>query len=208
MNSYVELYNRMEDKKVFEKDLLFATLETSVRNIKLPNNKSFLLCDTVGFVSDLPHDLVKAFRSTLEEVCQADLLLHVMDFSNPNYMKQIKVTTETLKQIGAEDIPVIYVYNKIDLVDAPIPCNGENIVYISARGNIGLDELTCIISKKIFSEYKECQMLIPYDKGHIVYYLNENANIKSTVYKTNGTLLTLECRQVDYMRYQQFLNAD
>jgi len=117
MNALVEKFINDEDKKVFEKNMLFATLETYVRNIKLDNNKSFLLSDTVGFVGDLPHSLVKAFRSTLEEVCDADLLLHVIDISNPNYENHINVTNETLNQIGADNIPVIYVYNKVDLME-------------------------------------------------------------------------------------------
>lgn len=206
MNALVELYNKFKDKKVLEKDMLFATLETSIRNIRLPDSKTFLLSDTVGFVSDLPHDLVKAFRSTLEEACEADLLIHVIDFSNPNYKQQIEVTLETLKQIGAEDIPIIYAYNKIDLVNFKTPENQGNSVYISAKKNIGLDSLISLISQKVFTQYAQCEMLIPYDKGYIVSYLNENANIKSTVYESKGTLLTLECKQVDYKRYQQFLN--
>ncbi|MBS7728396.1 50S ribosome-binding GTPase, partial [Vibrio cholerae] len=96
------------------KDMLFATLETSVRNIDLPDNKSFLLTDTVGFVSKLPHHLVKAFRSTLEEVAEADLLIHVVDYANPNYEQLIDITNETLKKIGVENIPTIYAYNKSD----------------------------------------------------------------------------------------------
>ena len=84
MNAMIDQFQKGEDKKVFEKDMLFATLETSVRKITLPNNKGFLLSDTVGFVNKLPHELVKAFRSTLEEVREAQLLLHVVDFSNPN----------------------------------------------------------------------------------------------------------------------------
>ncbi|QHQ63483.1 GTPase HflX [Anaerocolumna sedimenticola] len=115
MNVMLDLYNPNAEKKVFEKDMLFATLETSVRNITLPDNKNFLLTDTVGFISKLPHHLVKAFRSTLEEVAEADLLIHVIDYSNPNYKEQMKVTQETLKELGADQIPVIYAFNKVDL---------------------------------------------------------------------------------------------
>ena len=99
MNAMLEIYNGTEEKQVFEKDMLFATLETSVRNIDLPDNKSFLLTDTVGFVSKLPHHLVKAFRSTLEEVAEADLLIHVVDYANSNYEQLIDITNETLKKI-------------------------------------------------------------------------------------------------------------
>ena len=110
-------------KKVLEADMLFATLDTSVRRIDAPGNIPFLLSDTVGFVSDLPHTLVKAFRSTLDEVCCADLLLEVVDFSDPDYREQIQVTAKTLDEIGAGHIPVVYLYNKTDL--AILSASGE-----------------------------------------------------------------------------------
>lgn len=205
MNTIVEIYKGSDEKKVFEKDMLFATLETSVRSIRLPDNKIFLLSDTVGFVSDLPHDLVKAFRSTLQEVCEADLLIHVVDFSNPNYKQQRQVTLDTLKQIGAEDIPILYAYNKIDLVEHDIlEAEGDN-VFISAKKNIGIDKLIDLISEKIFTDYVHCQMLIPFDRGNILSYLNQNAHIQSRVYISEGTLLSLECKTADYARYQEFL---
>ena len=95
----VKKTDKKEEKKVFEENMLFATLTTSSRNIALPNNHSFVLSDTVGFVQDLPHSLVEAFHSTLEEVLEADLLLHVIDASNPEYTKHIQVTEETLEEI-------------------------------------------------------------------------------------------------------------
>jgi GTP-binding protein HflX len=204
LNAMVELSYKPDNKKVFEKDMLFATLDTSVRNITLKDNKSFLLSDTVGFINKIPHNLIKAFRATLEEVKQADLLLCVADVSNPDHQKQIDVTNEVLMQIGIEGIPIIYVYNKADLTDLSIPFVRGNNVYISARDKVGLNELTQVISKYIFKEYVECRMLIPYDKGNIVSYLNENANIKSVSYETVGTLLTMECRESDYQRYKEF----
>jgi GTP-binding protein HflX len=151
MNALVEKFINDEDKKVFEKNMLFATLETYVRNIKLDNNKSFLLSDTVGFVGDLPHSLVKAFRSTLEEVCDADLLLHVIDISNPNYENHINVTNETLNQIGADNIPVIYVYNKVDLMELDT-FNIEGML-VSAKKYIGIEELLESICKNIFMDF-------------------------------------------------------
>lgn len=207
MNAMVEMFQKSEAKKVFEKDMLFATLETSVRNIKLPNKKAFLLSDTVGFVSNLPHNLVKAFRTTLEEVCEADLLIHVVDYSNPDYKKQIEVTADTLKQIGAERIPVIYAYNKVDLVDFGVPISQNDCVYISAKDKTGIDELIRLISEKVFTEYVQCKMLIPYENGNLVSYFNGNANIQSTSYEGDGTLLTLECKKADYQKYQQFLHS-
>lgn len=205
MNAMVENYKKSEDKKVFEKDMLFATLETSVRSIRLRDNKTFLLSDTVGFVSNLPHDLVKAFRSTLEEVREADLLIHVVDFSNPYYKQHIEVTIETLKQIGADNIPVIYAYNKIDLVQGEIPDNQGNIVYLSAKKDIGHEDLVSAICRKVFIDYVQCKMLIPFSQGNLVSYFNENAYVKSISYLNEGTLLDLECKEADLEKYHQFL---
>ncbi len=209
MNALIERCNKSEEKKVFEKDMLFATLETSVRSIRLEDNKTFLLSDTVGFVSDLPHDLVKAFRSTLQEIIEADLLIHVIDISNSHYKEQIEVTTDTLKQIGAEHIPVIYAYNKTDLIDLEmIPKPEQEGLFIAAKKNKGIDELISLISQKVFTDYIICDMLIPYNKGDIVAYLNENAAIRSVAYQEDGTLLNLECKLTDYKRYEEFLRKD
>ncbi len=208
MNAMVEMFKKSEAKKVFEKNMLFATLETSVRNITLPDNKAFLLSDTVGFVSNLPHNLVKAFRTTLEEVREADLLIHVVDLSNPDYKQQIEVTSETLKQIGAENIPMIYAYNKIDLVDFDIPAVHNDCVSISAKNKAGIDQLINLISQQIFTQYVQCRMLIPYESGSIVSYFKDNANVQSMSYEGNGIVLTLECKEADYQKYQQFLLED
>lgn len=204
MNVMIDLYNSSKDKQVFEKDMLFATLETSVRNIKLHDNKSFLLTDTVGFINKLPHHLIKAFRSTLEEVAEADILIHVVDYSNPNYKQQIEVTNETLKELGVENIPVIYVYNKIDLVEGEI-LKEKDCVYISAKNKIGINELVNVICEKAFAEYIHCDMLIPYNKGNTLSYLRDNASIISTQYKDNGILISLECKEADYERYKEYL---
>ncbi|EQB88885.1 GTP-binding protein HflX [Clostridium punense] len=205
MNTMIDAYKNTEEKKVFEKDMLFATLETAVRSIVLPDNKTFLLTDTVGFVSNLPHDLVKAFRSTLEEVCEADLLVHVVDLSNPNYNHEIEVTNDTLNQIGAGDIPVIYAYNKIDLAQEPMDIQQEDSVQISAKNGIGIDKLTNLIREKIFVDYVQCKMLIPYDKGDITSYLRANANVKLVKYENEGTLLNLECSKIDYEKLEEFV---
>ena len=115
MNALIEASSKSEEKQVFEKDMLFATLETEVRKISLKNKQPFLLSDTVGFVSKLPHHLVEAFKSTLEELKDADLLLHVIDGSNNDYMKQVETTNEVLKSLELGDKPMIYVINKCDL---------------------------------------------------------------------------------------------
>lgn len=204
MNAMLDVYQSQTDKKVFEKNMLFATLETSVRRIEVADNKSFLLTDTVGFISKLPHQLVKAFRSTLEEVCEADVIIHVVDYSNPNYKYQIEVTQETLKEIGVSNIPVIYAYNKIDLLDDNTSRIEEDRVYISAKKKDGIDKLVYAIRQSAFPVYTNCEMLIPYDKGSIVSYLNDNTNIKSTEYLEDGIFMSLECKQADYEKFKHY----
>ena len=204
MNSMIDLYSSSIDKKVFEKDMLFATLETYVRNIKLLNNKAFLLSDTVGFISKLPHQLINAFRSTLEEIAEADMLVHVADYSNPNYKQHIEVTKETLKELGADNIPVIYAYNKIDLAEGEITKDEKDCIYISAKNKAGIDELVNEICKRAFPQHVCCQLLIPYEKGDILSYFKDNANIKSTEYNSDGVLISMECKESDYERYKQF----
>lgn len=203
MNSMIDTFKDSEEKKVFEKDMLFATLETSIRSIKLDDNKKFLLSDTVGFVSNLPHNLIKAFRSTLEEVCEADLLLHVVDISNPDYKHHLKVTNDTLKEIGAESVPMIYVYNKIDLVDDYL--TDKNGVYISAKKNLGIYKLVETISTKVFNNYINCNMFIPYDKGNLLSYLNDNARVIDRKYRNDGTELSIECSNIDYEKYREYV---
>lgn len=205
MNAMLERFSPEQEKQVLEKDMLFATLETSVRSISLEDNKTFLLTDTVGFVSKLPHHLIKAFRSTLEEVAEADLLIHVVDYANPEYERMIEITNRTLEEIGIKDIPVIYAYNKSDLTDQAIPEVGEDRVYLSAKQRIGLDELVSLIRQQVFKDYIRCDMLIPYDQGAVVSYLNEQANILNTAYEEEGTRLTLECKKSDYGKYQHYV---
>lgn len=206
MNAMLDTYNpSSQEKQVFEKDMLFATLETSVRSIPLQDNKSFLLTDTVGFVSKLPHHLVKAFRSTLEEVAEADLLIHVVDYANPEFEQLIQITNETLKEIGVTDIPTIYAYNKSDLTEHHIPEVQGDKVYMAAKSRIGISELVEQIRRQIFKDYIRCTMLVPYDQGTVVSYLNEHANIIETSYEEEGTKLYMECRLSDYGKYKQFV---
>ncbi|WP_054026069.1 GTPase HflX [Bacillus sp. FJAT-28004] len=202
MNALLEKYNPETTKQVFAQDMLFATLETSVRSIDLPDNKSFLLTDTVGFVSQLPHHLVKAFRSTLEEVTEADLLIHVVDYAHANYEQLVAVTNETLKELGAYDLPTIYAYNKCDLTDHAYPEVHETQVYLSAKKNIGLNELIQLIRDHVFDDYMECELLIPFSQGRLVAYFNEHAHVHSTDYESEGTRMKLECRVSDFERHR------
>lgn len=208
MNTFLSLYgNDNEDKKVFEKDMLFATLETSVRKIKLPDNKEFLLSDTVGFVSSLPHGLVKAFRSTLSEVVNADLIINVVDISDSNFLNHIFVTEQTLLEIGVENKPIITVFNKIDKLD--VEQEGRNdFVVISAKNAYNINELISVLTKKLFTNYLTCKMFFPYEKGDIVSYLNDKAYILEQRNVDDGIFLTLECSSQDYKKFFDYVWVD
>lgn len=166
-------------KEVFEKDMLFATLETSTRMIKTANNLQFLLTDTVGFVSKLPHQLIEAFKSTLEEITESDLIIHVVDAANLHYEEQIATTNQVLAEIGVKDIPMIYAFNKIDLLEDYfyIPTQYENAIRISATNNQNLDKLLAMIEDGLFKSYHNVTLVIPYTNVSIVSTIKDNAII-------------------------------
>lgn len=207
MNGLVQKYVGDDEKRVLEKDMLFATLDTTVRRINTGNNRDFLLSDTVGFINKLPHSLVKAFRSTLEEVKNADLLLHVVDYSDEYYREQMQTTVETLRDLEAGNIPVITVYNKADKRDDGIeyPKLVGDKIYLSAKENLSLNALTELILEKIYADYVTVTFLIPYEKGGLVSYFMENAQIISQEYKENGTKLTVKCYPADKEKYSGYI---
>ena len=204
MNALLTVSNAQSEKSVFEKNMLFATLETSTRHIQLPDNKQFLLTDTVGFVSKLPHQLVKAFRSTLEEVTEADLLLHVVDLSHPEFQTQIEITNKVLDELGVKETPMVYVYNKADLVEDEFTPSTKEAVRISAKNLTNIDTLIDCIKSHIFQHYVKASFLIPYDRGNLVSYLKEHANVFDTEYLENGTLITVECSEHDAYRLAEY----
>ena len=264
MNHMVERFVGDEEKKVLERDMLFATLDTTIRRINTGNNQDFLLTDTVGFIHKLPHGLVKAFHSTLEEIKGADLLLQVVDVSDPGYQEQMETTRETLRELGAGDIPMLIVFNKADrltntanttgkprnqteqeqklqdqkLQDQKLqdqnPQNqmlqlhktpdqekelqqmslgettyprtaGTNKIYISARQPESIELLVKEIIRRVYADYEEVRLLIPYDKGSIVSYLQENAQILEQSYEPEGTRLRVKCHHADAGKYEQYV---
>ena len=206
LNQLVSRFCKDDTKKVLEKNMLFDTLETSVRQIDPPTQKSFLLSDTVGFIDKLPHNLVKAFRSTLQEVQEADLLLHVVDFSDPDFSEHIRVTRDTLEELSASHIPVLYVYNKADKLDPSAkPKLVDNKLYISAKQELGIDALLSAIDSCLSKDDKEVKLLIPFSEGQIVSILTRDANILSTEYLAEGTLITVKgvASVIDrYLKYE------
>lgn len=207
MNHMVERFVGDEEKKVLEKDMLFATLDTTIRRINTGNNQDFLLTDTVGFIHKLPHGLVKAFRSTLEEIKGADLLLQVVDVSDPGYQEQMETTKETLRELGAGDIPMLIAFNKADrLFENPYPRTaGTNKIYISARQPESIELLVKEIIRRVYADYEEVRLLIPYEKGSIVSYLQENAKILEQTYEPEGTRMRVNCHHADAGKYEQYV---
>lgn len=207
LNKMVEQYVQEEDKKVLEKDMLFATLETTVRRIVTEDKRSFLLSDTVGFISNLPHNLIKAFRSTLEEAGNADLLLLVVDYSDPYYKEQMQVTRETLEQLEIFDIPILTVFNKADLkadLSFSLPKKTEHSIFMCAKNEEHIKALVGKIYDSMQKDYIACEMLIPFEEGQVVAYLKEHALIREMTYEEEGTRIELSVRKEDYGRYKAF----
>ena len=196
-----------DKRQVFEADMLFATLDTTVRRITVSRGQEFLLSDTVGFIHKLPTSLVEAFKSTLEEVTQADLLVQVVDGSDPHCQKHIEVTKSIITEIGAGHIPMITVYNKSDLCDPPVayPVTGateqtvDNVtnvnLYLCAKERSSIDCLCKTILDILHAKRTVRTFLIPYDRGNVVSFLMERSVVLQTEYTEEGTKITAECDQ-------------
>jgi len=209
MNKLLDLsIGETEGKKVYCEDLLFATLDTYHRRIVLEDKSEFILTDTVGFVSKLPHHLVEAFKATLDEVIEADLLIHVIDSSNENYDMQIKVTNGVLEDLKALNKATLYAFNKCDIGDNNITPRTKESVTISALTGYGIEDLIKSIKSHLFNNMIKCKMLIPFEKGEIYSYLHEKTNVSNVSYEANGTFLETELGEADYNKYRQYLVED
>ena len=199
-----------EDRRhieVFVKNMLFATLETSTRSIKLPTNQEFLITDTVGFVSNLPHHLIESFKSTLEEIKEADLIVHVVDASSPYAQTQIATTIEVLNEIGVIDIPTVYALNKVDLVKNKmfLPKVDKDAILISNETNEGIKDLIEYIKNSLFNDEITCKLLLPYDKGDIFTTLKEKAHVHNFSYENNGIVVEVTLSRYLYNLYNKYL---
>lgn len=204
MNGLLRLTQADAAKEVMVKDMLFATLDTAVRKITLPNQRQFLLSDTVGFVSHLPHQLVAAFKTTLQEAADADLLVQVVDCSDPHAEAMVQTTLQTLKEIGVHDVPLIYAYNKADRAQQPYPVVTGDAVTYSARDEASLQQLLQKISATIFADDVTQTYLIPYDQGRYLTLLNDNATVKRQEFQADGTLVEATSSQKLAGQLQQF----
>jgi len=188
------LLNRLTGADVLVDDSLFATLDPAVRRARTPAGRAFTLTDTVGFVRHLPHQLVEAFRSTLEEVAEADLILHVVDGSDADPLAQIAAVREVLGQIGAGKVPELVVVNKSDAAD-PIAAEGllrreRNAVLVSARTGDGLTALLDELDLQLPRRDKEITVLVPYDRGDLISRAHQEGEVMTVSHGQNGTELT------------------
>lgn len=182
------LLNLLTGAGVLAEDKLFATLDPTSRAIELPDGRSLLLIDTVGLIRRLPHHLVEAFWSTLEEAANADIIIHVCDVSDNEAAEKADVTLKTLADLGAAEIPVVTVLNKCDLIAENIP-EDDSTVKISAKHNQGIDRLLRVIADKLPETAKRMKLLLPYDKAGISAKLRENGKVFSEEYTENGVLV-------------------
>ena len=180
------LLNALTDAGVLAQDMLFATLDPTVRALTLPDGRKVLLVDTVGLVSRLPHHLVEAFHSTLEEAVNADLILNVCDLSSPDFDQQLSVTQEVLRELGAQEVPVLTVLNKCDLVEVPPLTLDKHSAAISARSGLGLDTLLQKIAQNLPETHRRLQLLLPYDKAGLAAEIRQEGQILREDYRPQG----------------------
>lgn len=202
------LLEEQEDagRQVLVKDQLFATLDTSLRRIDLPFAPAMICVDTVGFVSDLPHELIHAFHATLEEVQEADLLLHVVDASAQERFQQMEVTKQTLNLLHADHIPILLVYNKCDQTNEPFPDCHDDTIYISAREHLGLDLLRSQIAEILYGPLVKISLELPYTCPQYV-TISSDMDIKQQENKEETTVFTgfiRKNRLTNYVNYVKF----
>ena len=216
------LLNRLTGSEVFAEDKLFATLDPTTRHLILPEKQEILLTDTVGFIQKLPHTLVKAFRATLEEVQEADLLLHVVDCSNENYEQQIESVVEVLKELDAVSKPTLYVFNKADRLKAPgtemderagegltpaqeaMILHGREGICVSAQTGANLDELQQLIERFFSEQQVRMELLIPFAKGRLLTELHDLHAVRETDYTEAGTLIKVSLPASKRARFEPY----
>ena len=196
------LLNALSGADVLVEDKLFATLDPVMRQVELPENRRCLVVDTVGFIRKLPHQLVQAFRSTLEEALYADLLVVVSDLSSPNYAQQRATVFQVLSELGAGDKPVLEALNKADRVNITGMIEPADAILISAREGMGLDALKAEISRRIAAMRHRAELLIPYDKGGVLSLIHGKGQVLSEEYTAEGTRVVC---LLDAATYQKVL---
>lgn len=210
MNYFMSISSgEVPENKAFVKDMLFATLDPFSKNITLDDNKSFILTDTVGFVSKLPHTLVEAFKSTLEEVNEASFLVYVVDISSENYLHQLNVTKSVVGELEEKEIPYLVAYNKIDKISQEdLLKRGDithNYVDISALTGQGIDKLIEEIKKAIFKDETTVELLIPYTDGGTSSTLQKGRTILEMEHRDDGTYLKVILKNAEISKYEKYI---
>lgn len=207
------LFNALTLAGTVESVQLFSTLDPLLRRVTLPSKLEIILSDTVGFVRKLPHDLIAAFRSTLEEVCEADLLLHVIDYAGPSWREQAAAVEETLREIGAAGKPVVEVWNKIDLLaperarELAAAAGDRGPVPISARSGAGLEVLVARIRKELESFSVQVELVIPYEKAAVLSFLHDQGKVTSETYQDEGIRVEVELPRAAAVSLRQYLSG-
>ena len=202
------LLNALTGAGIHTGDRLFDTLDTTTRRLRLDDTMEVLLSDTVGFIRKLPTQLVAAFKATLEELNYADLILHVIDVSNPDWQEQWQVTERLIRELGVEETPRIDVFNKCDLCTASELPRGGEIVCVSAVTGEGLDELKAGMFRKLTAGEKEVTFLLPYARGSELEVLHESCRVRSLDYTETGIRVTAVCPPEVYGRLREFAVND
>ena len=210
MNYFMDISSgEVPENKAFVKDMLFATLDPFSKKIILEDNKEFILTDTVGFVSKLPHTLVEAFKSTLEEVTEASFLVYVVDISSENYLHQLNVTKNVIEELNGEEIPYLVAYNKIDKIsEEDLLKRGDishNFVDISAITGQGIDKLISEIKKAIFKDEQLVELLIPYTEGSVASTLQTGRTILEMDHRAEGTYLRVVLKNIEISKYEKYI---
>ncbi|MDJ0790926.1 MAG: GTPase HflX [Acidimicrobiia bacterium] len=203
------LFNRLTDAGVLVEDRLFATLDSTVRKLELPHGHTALVSDTVGFVRDLPHELVEAFRSTLEEAADADLLVHLVDASDSSPDHQVASVREVLSEIGAAEVDEVVVYNKMDAVTPETAARLRELhpagEFISARNGDGVDGLLAAIVDRLDAKTVELDLLIPYDRGDVLAEVHGAGDVMGLEHGHAGTEVSVRLPHDEAHRFRAFV---
>lgn len=198
------LLNALTEAGVLAENMLFATLDTTSRALELPDGRSVMLIDTVGLVSRLPHNLVEAFKSTLEEAIGADLILNVCDISSPDVDEQIKITKSLIEELGGEAIPMITVANKCDMLCDKTAVMGGKTVFISAKSGYGLDALLKEISNTLKQTQRRMRILVPYSSAGVLSVIRQNGKVFEEKYEEDGILADVLVDLIDLDKVKDF----
>ncbi len=198
------LLNALTDAGVLAEDKLFATLDLTSRGIELPDGRNVTIVDTVGLIRRLPHHLVEAFKSTLEEAANADIILHVCDASDPEAKEKAETTMTLLSELGCSEIPVVNIFNKCDRLQYELPEN-ENTVCISAKDKTGFDKLLKAIVNNLPESTVKMHLLIPYDKSALVAGLHSHSKVLSESFTENGTEVIAIVNMLHRHEYEPYI---